>query len=213
MRLNHARWLGAVLAVACLVSGMPSFAAETYGQGPPPPSQWGRNNLHLIDRDSRTGFEIYRTSKPTRADMRKFCKLGITEMMVLSGTAGEREFKYASECPTLKVIYNQKQMDNIPVTVEFLTQFDQWVELSRIQGKKIAFRCECGCHRTGRLAAYYQMKYQFLPVDDALAIMTEHGQWMLFFPHLYKQVRAMNDFISGQPCGQKRKYCVRDETP
>jgi hypothetical protein len=187
-----------------------SSLSEEKAWGPPPPSQWGKNNLHLIDNDETTGFALYRTSAPDAGDMRRFCKLGITEMMVLSGTAAKHEIRHAKECPTLKVIYNVAQSTKVPVSRGFLNAFDDWVKDAQVQGKKIAFRCECGCHRTGRLAAYYQMKYQGLTLADAKAIMSRHGQWMLFFPHIYKQVNALSDFIYGRVCSTKRKYCVRE---
>ncbi|MCC7442098.1 MAG: dual specificity protein phosphatase family protein [Bdellovibrionales bacterium] len=169
------------------------------------------NNLHLIDSDPGNGFALFRTSKPSRKDMRKFCELGIQEMMVLSGTAKKHEYKYADECPTLKVIYNEGQSTSTPVTEAFLRQFDEWVQNAQATGKKIAFRCECGCHRTGRLAAYYQMKYQGLTAEDAKIIMRKHGQWMLFYPHIFKQVDAMADYVAGRPCSLQPKYCVGEE--
>jgi len=178
--------------------------------GPPAPNRWGKNNMHLIDRDAATGYEIYRMSKPDREDMRKICALGITEMMVLSGTASKHEYKYAAECPTLRVIYNQQQSTGTALDRQFLTDFDAWVETSRAQGKKIAFRCECGCHRTGRLAAYYQMKYQHLSLEDSLHILQKHGEWMIFYSHIFKQTRALADYISRRACSQKAKYCVRE---
>jgi protein-tyrosine phosphatase len=180
------------------------------GAGPPLPSQWGKNNFHLVESDAGTGFAVYRTSKPDREDMRRFCELGITEMLVLSGNADKHELKYAAECPTLKVVANLKQDDKVPVDRAFLAEFDQWIEQARLAGKKVAFRCDCGCHRTGRLAAYYQMKYQHLSLEDAVTLLNANGQWMAFYPHIKKQVQALHDYIQGQPCSTDRKYCVRD---
>lgn len=169
-----------------------------------------KNNLHLIQEDKSSGFAIYRTSRPNRKHMRKFCELGIEEIMVLSGNAKDYEFKYQDECPNLKVVYNKSQSARTPVTGDFLTDFDNWVMDAKKNGKKIAFRCNCGCHRTGRLAAYYQMKYQGLTVKDAQTLMKKRGKWMFLFKTLWPQVKAMNDYINGQECSVSKKYCVKN---
>lgn len=168
-----------------------------------------RNNLHLIQQDNESGFAIYRTSKPSAADMRRFCKLGIEEIMVLSGNAESYEFKYQEHCPSLKVVYNTAQKARVPITASFLETFDKWVLDAKSTGKKIAFRCNCGCHRTGRLAAYYQLKYQGLTVKDAQAIMKKRGKWMFLFKTLWPQVAAMKDYIDGNECSVSKKYCVK----
>ncbi len=166
-------------------------------------------NLHLIDQDKSSGFEIYRTGTPSETDLEEICQLGITEIMVLSGDAEAHEFKYSSKCPSLKVIYNYRQTVKIPLTQDFLGFFDQWVEQSRTLGKKIAFRCSCGCHRTGRLAAYYRMKNNGFDSETAIDEMNNLGKWMFLYPSLKKQVRALEDFILNQPCEQKEKYCIK----
>jgi len=167
-------------------------------------------NLHLIESYDN-GFSIYRTGKPSSLNMEEFCKLGIQEMMVLSGDAEKYEYKYQKSCPTLKVIYNKSQSANIPVTKEFLNQFDQWVTDAQQQGKKIAFRCSCGCHRTGRLAAYYQMKYQNITPEDALAVMDKYGNNMWLHQNLKPQTYALYSFIKNESCSVEPKYCVKDE--
>lgn len=172
-------------------------------------SVFAGNNTHLIDEDTDTGFAIYRVSKPKYNDMKRFCKLGIEEMVVLSGNAEKFEFRNQSACPSLKVVYNEKQKSKIPLTSSFLEWFDNWVAEAKRTGKKIAFRCNCGCHRTGRLAAYYQMKYQNLTAADAKAVMKKHGKYMFLFRFLYPQVYALKDYIKGRKCSQRSKYCVK----
>ena len=167
------------------------------------------NNTHLIDEESESGYAIYRVSKPSFKDMKKFCDLGIEEMVVLSGNADSYEVKNQAGCPSLKVVYNEKQSSKIPLTSSFLEWFDNWVAEAKRVGKKIAFRCNCGCHRTGRLAAYYQMKFQNLTAADAKAILKKHGKYMFLFRHLYPQVYALKDYIKGVDCSQKSKYCVK----
>ncbi len=151
-------------------------------------------NLHLIDKDT-TGFAIYRSGYPSAKMMKSYCELGISEMMVLSGNADEYEESLSKECPTLKVIYNKKQEASTPVDSKFLQKFDNWVTKAKKNGKKIIFRCNCGCHRTGRLAAYYQMKYQNLSATDAKIIMRDHGKWMFLFPYLNDQVDDLQNYI------------------
>ena len=169
-------------------------------------------NLHLIEQDTASGFAIYRLGAPDPSDMKELCALGVSEIMVLSGNADKYEFKNAAACPTLKVIYNHKQNAKKPLTAEFLEGFDQWIAESQSLGKKIAFRCSCGCHRTGRLAAYYQMKYQGLTSSQAIAVMMNLGKWMFIYPGLDNQVRALEDYIAGEKCGEKKKWCVRLES-
>ncbi|MEQ1876843.1 MAG: hypothetical protein ABL958_09360 [Bdellovibrionia bacterium] len=171
-------------------------------------SQASANNLHLIDADAKTGFAIYRTGKPSSTDMKELCKLGVTEIAVLSGDAQKVEIKNQVACPTLKVVYNVEQSAKIPLTEKFISDFDKWVLDSHALGKKIAFRCSCGCHRTGRLAAYYQMKYQGYSVAAALKAMNEYGKFMWLHPELKPQVYALNDFIQGKTCSTNKKYCV-----
>lgn len=165
-------------------------------------------NLHLIDSDDVNGFSLFRSGKPGMDDMKNFCKLGIEEIMVLSGDANKYEFKYHDICPTLKVVYNEVQNPKTPLTKSFIEKFDQWVTEAQLKGKKIAFRCDCGCHRTGRLAAYYQMKYQHLTVEDAQAIMDKHGKYMAFQKQLIPQTQALFDYIKGKSCSVPVKYCV-----
>ena len=172
---------------------------------------YATKNLHLIDKDNSSGYAIYRTSKPKKPkDVLKLCQLGIEEIAVLSGNAIDYEYKYHRQCPNLKVVYNQKQNARIPLRSGFLSWFDSWVQEAREEGKKIAFRCNCGCHRTGRLAAYYQMKYQSLTSTDAKIIMKKHGKFMFLFKTLFHQVEALEDHIYQRDCSTKLKYCVQN---
>ena len=170
-----------------------------------------KGNIHLIDEHPDTGYKIYRSGKPSAEVMKIYCELGIDEMMVLSGNAEDHEYKLQNYCPSLKVIYNTKHKSKTPLTKSFLKDFDQWVMNAKKEGKIIAIRCDCGCHRSGRLAAYYQMKYNHLTSEDAKVIMTAHGSWMFYYPHLYPQVDALHDYINNRPCSVSAKYCVQDE--
>tara|TARA_A100001015_G_C15044636_1_gene742653 strand:- start:7013 stop:7579 length:567 start_codon:yes stop_codon:yes gene_type:complete len=166
-------------------------------------------NLHIIDENRQTGFAIYRSGTPSTHDFKKFCQLGITEIMVLSGTAKRYEYRRNKACPDkIKIVYNNEQNSKEPLSEHFLKKFDKWVSKAKKEGKKILFRCECGCHRTGRLAAYYQMKYQNLSSNDAIVLMKKWGKFMFFFPYLNKQVKALKDHILDRKCSQRKKYCV-----
>jgi hypothetical protein len=168
-----------------------------------------KQNTHVIDQSAKNGFAIFRVSLPNADDMKNFCKLGITEMMVLSGD-GQVDTDLAKQyCPTLKVVYNETQSVKVPLSESFLADFDTWVKDAQASGKKIAFRCHCGCHRTGRLAAYYSMKYNAYTAKMAIKDMKKYGKYMFLFPQLDNQVRALKDFIDEKPCSEKEKYCVR----
>ncbi len=167
-------------------------------------------NLHLVE-SLPNGFRMYRSGVPNRSDLREWNELGVQEIAVLSGDADEHEFEYPHLVPDLEVVYNKKQDSSEPLSAEFLEWFDSWVQEARREGKVIAFRCRCGCHRTGRVAAYYQMKYQHLDADEAIAVMNEHGKRMFLHRHLGPQVRALADYIHGRPCSQEPEYCVRED--
>ncbi|MBF0363305.1 MAG: CehA/McbA family metallohydrolase [Oligoflexia bacterium] len=161
-------------------------------------------NFHLIDKDDKSGFAIYRSAWPDENLIKEYCKQGITEIMVLSGNSESFENKFKEVCPSLKVIYNEKQDPRTPLNADFLNNFDQWILQAKQSGKKVAIRCNCGSHRTGRLAAYYQMKYQNLTSSDAKAILGKHGMWMFLYPDIYEQVDALYDYIRGNSSSVKK---------
>ncbi len=168
-------------------------------------------NLHPIDKDSKTGFALFRYSIPkTPFDMLHLCGLGITEVMVMSGNgeSTEKSDYLKKYCPGIKIIYDVSQDPRKPVDAAFLDQFDSWVARAKAEGRKIAFRCNCGCHRTGRLAAYYRMKYQGYNAVQAWAELYDIGKWMFLYPNLDKQVFALETFIQQRPCRQEAEYCT-----
>lgn len=192
----------------CVIFAVPSVSWAS-GQAKSAASRVLPQNLHLIDRDASTGFEIYRASEPSAADMIRFCQLGITELMVLSGKGHRDEALARKHCPTLKVVFNEKTSARVALTTEFLADFDAWVMSSRAAGKKIAFRCYCGCHRTGRLAAYYQLRFMNWTTEAALQDMFEKGKFMFVYPELRAQVMALGQYIRGEACTQPAATCVR----
>ncbi len=164
-------------------------------------------NIHSIEK-KENGFEIFRYGLPSKLGVQELCLRGIKEVMILSGNAGNFEWKYKEFCPGLKVVYNIKQTTETTLSPEFLQFFDEWVENAQKSGKKIAFRCDCGCHRTGRLAAYYQMKYQNLNDTQAIEEMNKNGFFMKYYPELIPQVRDLYSYIQGLPCTEAPQYCI-----
>ncbi|MBF0313482.1 MAG: dual specificity protein phosphatase family protein [Oligoflexia bacterium] len=169
-------------------------------------------NLHVVEEDKGNGFALYRSGWPDEELIAEYCKLGISEIMVLSGNASMMEERLKSACPTLKVVYNQAQSTDTPLDRDFLEEFDRFILKSKQAGKRVAIRCDCGSHRTGRLAAYYQMKYQGMSATEAKAVMTEKGKWMSLFSNIYEQVDALSDYIHGKNCSTKELNCVRTNT-
>ncbi len=105
--------------------------------------------------------------------------------------------------------YNARQSAYEPVSEEFLRAFDAWVAEARRSGRKIAFRCRHGWHRTGRLAAYHRIRHQGVETDEAIEEMNRIGRFMWKHRQLEPQVEAMADFIAGRDCSVAAEYCVR----
>jgi protein-tyrosine phosphatase len=168
------------------------------------------DNLHLIE-ELPNGFAIYRSGSPSKDDVVEYGELGIQEMAVLAGNADKHELKYRDQHPDLKIVYNDKQNASVPLDDEFLDWFDAWVEEARAEGKKIAFRCNCGCHRAGRLAAYYQMKWQNLSYEDATIIMEEHGKHMWNYRYLWDQVEMLAKRIETQRTEKQKLFAPEPE--
>jgi hypothetical protein len=171
------------------------------------------DNLHLMDyRDN--GFMLFRSGIPSEDDFKEWCDLGITEVMVLSGDAFEREEVLQHHCPELNVVFDIRQEHREPLSASFLQKFDQWIEGGQRKGKKLLFRCHCGCHRTGRLAAYYEMKYLDKPFDKVIEHLNRYGRDMKHHGYLVRQIEALDDYRKGSACrftgAKKRKYCVKD---
>jgi len=176
------------------------------------------NNLHQIDgpasgKDAPPAFRLYRSGAPSKETFAKWCsKYKIDEVIDMAGTASKRELAFQKQgiCPSIKVVYSETQDVNQPVTEEFLQFFDQEIEKAKISNAGVLFRCACGCHRTGRLAAYYRMKYQNLTPDQAINEMNKNGKGMAANEAtLVGQINALNDYIHGRPCLQPKNFCVK----
>ena len=173
------------------------------------------NNLHQIDGPPPNGemsYRVYRSGAPEKDTFAKWCSVySIKRVIVMSGDAQTHELAYQAEgiCPDIEVVYNTKQNHAEPVSDGFLKWFDSEVERAKRDDVGLLFRCVTGSHRAGRTAAYYQMKYKGLTVDEAIAVMTYNGMLMTFFNiTLVPQVYAIYDYINGNDCSQKKKSCV-----
>lgn len=157
------------------------------------------SNLHLVD-SGPSGFALYRSGIPTVDDIKVWCRLGIREVMVLSGDSAGHEVKYHGACPALKIVYDEPQSARRPLPRAFLEFFDGWVASARKEGKKILFRCECGCHRVGRLAAYYEIKHMGRTFQESLENLYRYGRDMDRYYFLLDQIQALEDYARGRGC-------------
>ena len=163
----------------------------------------------LVASDPGGGFSLYRSGQLSASELAELCRLGIEEMVVLDGGAGDHECEMRRRiCPELAVRYNAAQDARRPVTAEFLAAFDAWVAEARKSGRKIAFRCRHGWHRAGRLTAWYRMRFEGASADEAVTEMLAAGRFMGRHPQLVPQVRAMADLLAGRPCSTAREHCV-----
>ena len=180
------------------------------------------NNLHQVDGPAvgsgqpDKAFRVWRSGAPSKETFAKWCSVDHIERVIdMSGTAKSHELKYQAEgvCPGIQVIYTVEQNHAEPVSDGFLTFFDAEMARAKQDNVGILFRCQTGSHRAGRAAAYYQMKYQGLTADQAIAVMDHNGMMMpIFDPVLVPQVKAMNDYIAHRPCSQEKKWCVEENS-
>lgn len=168
----------------------------------------GVKNLHQIDEDPATGFAIYRSGQPKVEDAEALCEMGITKFFALNGGGHEYEAAVKAVCPQAEVVYNEMQDPDSMISAEFIRKFDQAVADAKAKGEKILFHCTCGCHRTGRLAAYYRMKYQGWSALAAIDEMNARGKNMSEHPTLPIQVRGLEQWVRGLPCTEPKAFCM-----
>ena len=166
----------------------------------------------IVAEDPSTGFALYRSGRLSGADLGVLCGLGVEEILVLDGEGGERECVFSTTvCPDLRVRYDHAQEEDRPVAADFLEAFDAWIEEARAEGRKVAFRCRHGWHRTGRLAAYYRMRFEGASAAEATREMQEIGHMMWRHPTLDPQVEAYADLLAGRPYASEPESCPTDE--
>ena len=168
--------------------------------------------LRLVDSDSETGFALYRSGRLSPADLEVMCGLGVEEILVLDGEGAERECRYQQiACPGLRVRYDFAQEEDRPVSLDFLLAFDAWIEKAQASGTKVALRCRHGWHRTGRLIAYYRMRFEGIPAAEAIQEMQDIGHMMWRHPTLNPQVEAYEDIIAGRSCSSAPDSCPLEQ--
>lgn len=162
----------------------------------------------VVAEDPEGGFAIYRSGRLGREELKKLCAEGVEEIVVLDGSAEAFECALRdSVCPGLSVRYNRAQSPDEPVSGDFLTAFDAWVEESRLAGRRISFRCRRGWHRAGRLGAWYRLRFDGASIAEALSEMHRVGRMMALHPSLDAQVEAYGRLLAGEPCVEDRGSC------
>lgn len=162
----------------------------------------------VVAEDPATGFGLYRSGRLSPADLKVLCDLGVEEILILDGEAGERECRLReSICPDMRVRYDYAQEEDHPVSADFLEAFDAWISEAQADGRKVAFRCRHGWHRTGRLAAYYRIRFEGASSAAATQEMQEIGHMMWKHPTLDPQVEAYSDIVAGRPCSVDPAHC------
>jgi hypothetical protein len=165
-----------------------------------------------ITEDPSSGFALYRSGRLSPADLGVLCGLGVEEILVLDGEGGERECRLAKTlCPGLRVRYDHAQEEDRPVSTDFLQAFDAWMEEAQAKGRKVAFRCRHGWHRTGRLAAYYRIRFEGASAAVAKDEMQRIGRMMWRHPTLDPQVEAYEDLVAERPCSTDPAHCPVSE--
>lgn len=176
-------------------------------------------NLHVIDEDKATGYRLIRMGRPSAGTMQKLCDYGPTKVIVLSGDGSVEKNFARDRCPTLEVIFDKKTLVKYPLTTGFLKFFDDELAKAKAGGYTLAFRCTCGCHRTGRLAGYFNIKYKKMSADAAFKDLKKKMTFGAKFMHkrkLHKQLIAIESYLNkGGKCPfkkkkQKRKWCIVD---
>ena len=166
----------------------------------------------LVAEDPSTGFALYRSGRLTTADLGVLCGLGVEEILVLDGEGDDRECLFRKTvCPDMRIRYDYAQEEDQPVSINFLEAFDDWIEDARANGRKVAFRCRHGWHRTGRLAAYYRIRFEGASATEAAREMRQIGRMMWRHPTLDPQVEAYADIVAGRPCSTDPAHCPVSE--
>jgi len=187
---SHSR---VVIAAACLLA---VFAA--------PSTQAG--NLGCIGGDCRgPGFAVYRSSNPGSAEWSAVCGDWKTDFVVLNDDRWqEREERYRKYCPNGTVVYARSQSISRGLEPDFLAFFDQVIARARAEGRKVLFHCKLGVHRTGRLAAYYELKHESWSLERALDDFDEHVPFL---------TRVYGVFLNRRVRGQIRGVAAFLEDP
>ncbi len=178
----------------------------------------GAGNLECIGGDCRgRGYAVYRSSNPGPAEWSAVCGDWKTDFVVLNDDRWQkREERYRKHCPNGTVVYAASQSTSRYLDRAFLAFFDQVIARARAEGRKVLFHCKLGVHRTGRLAAYYELKHEGRSLDQALEDFDDH---VPFLTRVYgfalnrrvrRQIRGIAAFLENPSVceGISGKDCV-----
>ena len=153
----------------------------------------GANNLECIGGDCRgPGYAVYRSGNPGEDEWRAVCGPWKTDFIVLDDNHWQkREADYRSHCPRGTVVYARSQDLFRSLDTGFLAVFDEVIARAKAEGRKILFHCKLGTHRTGRLAAYYELKDEGWTLSSAMEDFNQHISFVtrLYAFHLNSRVR------------------------
>lgn len=143
-------------------------------------------NIHRVDPGKGTeGFALYRMSAPIQKDLKSITDRKIKKIIVLSHNADDHERKIEGFPEEIEII-EVNQFTTRRLDKDFLGRFDRIISEAKKGGYAVAIRCQIGCHRTGRLAAYFEMRWLKHSAEEALVNYDKHGYLNRIF---HRQVR------------------------
>ena len=133
-------------------------------------------NLECIGGDCHgPGYAVYRSSEPGPPEWKAACGAWKTDFVVLDDDGWQqRDRAYKRHCPNGSVVYAKSQSVATNLDTDFLSFFDRVILRARSEGRKVLIHCRLGTHRTGRLAAYYGLKFEGWTLARALEDFEEH---------------------------------------
>ena len=177
----------------------------------------GDNNLKQVDGPAPNGqaaYRLYRSAAPSKKTFASWCQVyNIKRVIVLSGDAGSHEKLYQAQgvCPDIELVYDKLLNFSQPMDRSFLEFFDKEVARAKQDQVGLIFRCLAGSHRTGTLAAYYQMKYLNMDYNAVVKDLNNSGMLMsLFDPVEIPQVQGLDAYVHNRPCSAPAA-CVKDK--
>jgi hypothetical protein len=180
-------------------------------------------NLECLGGDCRgRGYAVYRSSEPGDAEWRAVCGEWKTDFVVLDDDRWQRrEENYRKHCPHGAVVYAGSQRTSRSLDRDFLAFFDQVIARARAEGRKVLFHCKLGVHRTGRLAAYYELKHEGWSLDRALEDFDGHVPFLtrvygfVLNRRVRRQIRGIAAFLDNPSVceGNPGKNCVVSTDP
>jgi len=170
------------------------------------------NNLECIGGDCHgPGYAVYRSSEPGPQEWKAVCGTWKTDFVVLDDDSWQkRDRVYKRQCPNGTVVYAKSQSVAANLDTDFLAFFDQVIARARSEGRKVLLHCRLGTHRTGRLAAYYGLKFEGWALARALEDFDEHVALVVRLFAFTKnnrvrcQIRGIAVFVQNPSASQPR---------